>query len=103
MSGAVASTLGRLGFGAMAGWENDGNSLLESRGKPWKALDLRDQHINTMVSGGSFFSSSQSIGVFCWGMAICGQPQQRYETNWDLNMVMYSPESRNIIASGKCV
>jgi len=39
VSGAVASTLGRLGFGAMAGWENDGNSLLESRGKPWKALE----------------------------------------------------------------
>ena len=63
MSGAVASTLGRLGFGAMAGWENDGNSLLESRGKPWKALDLRDQHINTMVSG-VFFPQTNPLGCF---------------------------------------
>ena len=100
MSGAVASTLGRLGFGAMAGWENDGNSLLESHGKPWKALDLRDQHYGFRC----FFPQTNPLRCFAGGMAICGQPQQRYEANWDLNMVMYSPgESRNIITSGKFV
>jgi hypothetical protein len=56
-----------------------------------------------MVSG-FFFPQTNPLRCFAGGMAICGQPQQRYEANWDLNMVMYSPgESRNIITSGKFV
>ena len=70
----------------------------------WKAMESLGLEGSTLWFPVFFFPQTNPLRCFAGGMAICGQPQQRYEANWDLNMVMYSPgEFRNIITSGKFV